>query len=114
MGKFGGNFDDGEDTYEARLKLTEDQLFKVASRAAKQFGEWAAQQMNMTGSEAENYTMALVESDLSADGQKALLDRVDADFQSRSVAANRTRIDKEWTSFYLAAVEKIVGPSKLK
>jgi hypothetical protein len=74
--------------------------FRINSRRAKLFGLWAAEQMSLTGADAEAYAKEVVVVDLEEDGYEDILRKVQADFTARGVDVSdhrqRVKIEELW------------------
>lgn len=70
-----------EQAFEAQYKLDEEHNFKIRARRDRLFGTWIAQQLGLTGQEAEAYAVKAAQLDLEAAGDDNLIEKVKADLQ---------------------------------
>ncbi|NVK19670.1 MAG: DUF1476 domain-containing protein [Methylocystaceae bacterium] len=68
-----------EQAFEAQYKLDEEHNFKIRARRDRLFGTWVAQQLGLTGQEADAYAVKATQLDLEAAGDDNLIDQVKAD-----------------------------------
>ena len=67
------NFNDRERGEEAKYAFDEENAFKIAARAARLSGEWAAGLMGLTAEEADAYKKAVVQADFEEAGQEDVI-----------------------------------------
>lgn len=82
-------FDSREKGFEKKFELDEELKFKIAARAAKLFGQWAAAELGMSGADIETYARQMVVADLAEPGIEDLMRKVEADFTAKSVTHSR-------------------------
>lgn len=80
-----------EKSEEAKYKLDEERHFKIVCRRNKLFAHWAASQLNLKGTAAEDYAKAMVTLLLDDHDQDAVLQRVIDDFRAAGVEVDRVR-----------------------
>lgn len=96
-----------EKGHEAKYKLDEEQRFKVRCRCNRLFGVWAARQLGMAGSEAENYARSLVRLALDAPRADVVLKTVIGDFRAAGVRVDDDAAKAAYARFYAEATETI-------
>src|SRR5271155_2538633 len=84
-----GVFPDREKAFEDKWAHDEELRFKVLARRNKLLGLWAATEMGLKGPSADDYAKAIVQAELSRDGDEAVFQKLRADF----AAANTARTD---------------------
>ena len=67
------NFNDRERGEEAKYAFDEENAFKIAARAARLSGEWAAGLMGLTAEEADGYKKSVVQADFEEAGQEDVI-----------------------------------------
>lgn len=88
-------FDDREQAFENKFKHDQELLFRIYARRAKLIGLWAAEQMGITGEEAEAYGKQIVAVDFEEPGHQDIVRRILADFQAKGVDISAHRLEKE-------------------
>ena len=67
------NFNDRERGEEAKYAFDEETAFKIAARANRLVGEWAAGLMGLTAEEADAYKKAVVQADFEEAGSEDVI-----------------------------------------
>lgn len=67
------SFNERERGEEAKYAFDEENAFKIAARAARLAGEWAAELMGLTSEEADAYKKAVVQADFEEAGQEDVI-----------------------------------------
>jgi hypothetical protein len=102
-------FEDRQRSAEARYAREQEFAFKAQTRAAKLLGLWAAEQLGLSGEEAESYARDVVRADFAEAGIEDIVRKVRADFDAKGVDvtdhAIRRRME-ECTADALAALAK--------
>jgi hypothetical protein len=75
-------FEERKKKYEEKWALDEDLRFKATARRNKLFGLWAAEELGLTGHEAEAYAKAVVASALHGPDADAVFRKVNQDFEA--------------------------------
>ena len=101
------DFDSREKAFEKKFEVDEELKFKIASRAAKLLGLWAAAQLDKTGADAEAYAMQVVDADLAEPGHNDLLGKLEADLSSKGIS--RHRLEKEFADCQKVAQIQVTG-----
>jgi hypothetical protein len=103
------SFDDREQAFENKFSHDGDMEFKIASRAARLFGLWAAGQMGLKGDEAEAYATNSVDIETARTGRDLLLTQVEKDLNARKLSFSRHRLEREMNDCYSAARRQLAG-----
>jgi hypothetical protein len=74
------SLEDRKQAFENKFKMDEEFRFKVNARAVKLLGYWAAEQLGMSGAEADAYAEEVVESDFEEPGNQDVFRKVQKDF----------------------------------
>jgi hypothetical protein len=104
-------FDDRRDTFERKFAHDEELLFKATARRNKLFGLWAAQQLGMTGSDAETYAKAVVVADFEEAGDADVIRKVRQDFEAAGKNASDAELVGVLSGLMNEAVEQIKAGS---
>ena len=72
-------FDDRESAYENKYAHDEEMKFKIAARANKLLGLWAADLMGKSGDDASAYALEVVKSDFEEAGNDDVIRKVVGD-----------------------------------
>jgi hypothetical protein len=62
-------FDQRECAFEKKFAQDEEKLFKAHARRNRLIGQWAAEKLGMSGTDAESYAKALVTIDMDKPGR---------------------------------------------
>ena len=63
-------FDKREEGFERKFALDEEMRFRANARRNKLLGQWAAEKLGLTGSEAEAYVKSVVAADFEEAGDE--------------------------------------------
>jgi hypothetical protein len=92
-------FDDRKRSAEARYAREQEFAFKAQTRAAKLLGLWAAEQLGLSGEEAESYARDVVRADFAEAGIEDLVRKVRADFDAKGVDVTDHVIRRHMTEY---------------
>jgi hypothetical protein len=92
-------FDDRQRSAEARYAREQEFAFKAQTRAAKLLGLWAAEQLGLSGEEAESYARDVVRADFAEAGIEDLVRKVRADFDAKGVDVTDHVIRRRMTEY---------------
>jgi hypothetical protein len=81
-----GVFSDREKAFEDKWAHDEDLRFKVLARRNKLLGLWAATEMGLKGPAADDYAKAIVQAELTKDGDEAVFQKLKADLAAAGIA----------------------------
>ena len=81
-------FDDREKGYEGKFALDQENEFKAHSRRNRLLGQWAAGLMGLNGTGVDEYSKAVVKSDLELPGDDDVLRKVFEDLKGSGVAVS--------------------------
>lgn len=77
------NLNDREKALENKYAKDQETLFRIESRASRLLGLWAAQEMGITGEEADVYAGTVVVSNLKEAGVGDVITKVSADLVAK-------------------------------
>lgn len=78
-------FDDRKDAFENKYAHDEKLSFELEAKCCKIFGLWAAEQMGLTGPEAEAYAKEVVMANLEEAGFDDVFRKVRPDFEAKGL-----------------------------
>jgi hypothetical protein len=99
--------EDREKGFERKFALDEELQFKANARRAKLVGQWAAELMGLTGSEADAYAKSVVVADLAEAGDDDLFRKIRADLDARKVEQSDHQIRRVMDEKLAEAVAQI-------
>jgi hypothetical protein len=88
-------FDEREKSYERKFQQDQELAFKVKARRHRLMGEWAAQQLGLTGDGADAYSRELATLGLEHHGDDDTVARIAHDFAAKGVAIDAAHIRLE-------------------
>ena len=77
-------FDERENAYENKFAFDEETKFKIAARANKLLGLWAAELLGKD--DAEAYALEVIQSDFEEAGHEDVVRKVTADLDGKATA----------------------------
>jgi hypothetical protein len=86
------DFKDRERGEEAKYAFDEENAFKIAARAARLAGEWAAGLMGLTAEEADAYKKAVVQADFEEAGQEDVIRKLLGDLTQAGCGVDEAAI----------------------
>ena len=102
-------FDDREKAFEAKFKLDEEMAFKVNARRDKLLGLWVAEQIGLTGQQAEIYARSVVYSDLANARHDAMIAKLKADLDKAGIPRTDTELRAEMDKLLTIARAEIAA-----
>ena len=100
-------FDDRERQEETRFKHQQELTFKARNRGNKMFGLWVAEQLGLSGEEAESYAKDVVIADFDLPGDEDIFTKVRADLEAKSVEISDHVLQKRLQELRQVAAEQI-------
>jgi hypothetical protein len=101
-------FDKREEGFEKKFALDEEQRFKANARRNRLFGAWAAQQLGLTGPDADAYAKEVVMADFEEAGDDDVFRKVRKDFDAKGVKQS----DQDMRSTMTALMEQAIAQIK--
>ncbi len=98
---------DGEEGFERKFALDEEQRFRAMARRNKLLGLWAAEKLGKTGDAADAYAKEVVISDLEESGDEDVFRKVRRDFDAAGVEQTDHQIRRTMEELMTTAVEQI-------
>ena len=78
-------FDEREQAFEKKFAHQENLDFAVGAKTSKIFGLWAAEQLGISGDEAQAYAQSVVSANLEEAGFEDVIRKVRKDFAEKGV-----------------------------
>lgn len=103
------SFDDRKDAFEKKFAHDEELLFKVEARCCKLFGLWAAEQLGLSGAEADAYAKQVVGSNLEEPGFDDVKRKVKPDFAGKGLDISDHVIDVMLEKLHKEARDQIMN-----
>ena len=102
-------FDDREKTYEAKYAHDQETNFKIQARRNKLLGEWASEQLGLSGADAEAYAKQVIVADFEEPGDEDVFKKVWDDFQNKGVDVSEHRLRKQMGDLLEVAREQVIN-----
>jgi hypothetical protein len=106
------NFEDREKGFERKFALDEELKFKATARRNRLLGLWAAEQMGLTGDDAQAYAREVIKADLAEPGDEDVFRKIRADFDAKGINQSDHQIRRQLSDFMAAAVSQIETEAK--
>lgn len=90
-------FDEREKAAESKFARDSEKEFKAVARRNKLLGLWAAEQMGLSGSEAESYAKQVIAADFDEPGEDDVYRKVMADFKAKGLEISEHRVRRQMT-----------------
>ena len=102
-------FKDRQKTYEAKYAHDQETNFKIMARRNKLIGLWAAEQLGLSGPEAEAYARTVVVADFQEAGDEDVFHKVQADLQAKHVDISEHRIRRQMADMLDTARQQVTA-----
>lgn len=102
-------FEDRKDSFEKKYAHDQEMMFRVEARACKLFGLWAAEQLGLSGADAQTYAKEVVGANLEEAGFDDVKRKVMPDFTAKKLTISEHLIDKELEKFVEQAKQQIMS-----
>jgi hypothetical protein len=99
-------FDKREEAFEKKFAHDEELKFKATARRNKLLGLWAAEQLGLTGAEADSYALALVMSEFET-AEHDVGRKIRKDFDAKGVDQSDHQISRHMNELMAKAVADI-------
>ncbi len=100
-------FEDRKKGEEAKWKHDKELEFKANARRNKLLGLWIAEQMGISGDEAQSYAREVIESDFERPGDSDVVEKVLADCQAANIEMDEYRLRREMERLMVEARAQI-------
>jgi len=106
------NFEDREKGYERKFAHDEELKFKATARRNKLLGLWAAEQLGITGDQAQAYAREVIKADLEIPGDDDVFRKIRRDFDAKGVQKSDHQIRSKMVDLMGVAVGQIETEAK--
>jgi len=101
------SFKDREKAYESKFAHDQELKFKATARRNKLLGEWAAEQMGLSGDDAKTYVAEVIRADLEEPGEEDVFRKIWADFQDRNVEQSEHQVRRQLQDLMDEAIRQV-------
>ena len=101
------SFDEREKSFENKFKRDEELKFKATARRNRLLGLWAAEQMGISGDDAEAYAKEVVKSDFERPGDDDVLEKVHGDLQAKGLDLSEHIVRKHMDELLAVAMQQV-------
>lgn len=105
-------FEDREKGFERKFAHDEELKFKATARRNKLLGLWAAEQLGLSGDDAQAYAREIVKADLAEPGEEDVFRKVRSDFDAKGVGQSDHQIRRMMSELMAAAVNQLETEGK--
>lgn len=106
------SFKDREKGFERKFAHDEELKFKATARRNRLLGLWAAEQMGLTGDDAQNYAREVIKADFEEPGDEGVFRKIRRDFDAKGVSQSDHQIRRQMTDLLAEAVSQIEAAGK--
>jgi len=100
-------FDKREEGFEKQFAHDEELRFKANARRNKMLGAWAANQLGLSGADADAYAKEVVMADFEEAGDDDVFRKIRKDFDAKGIKQTDQQIRTTMTSLMAEAVTQI-------
>ena len=100
-------FDKREEGFEKQFAHDEELRFKANARRNKMLGAWAANQLGLSGPDADAYSKEVVMADFEEAGDEDVFRKIRKDFDAKGIKQTDQQIRTTMTSLMAEAVAQI-------
>ena len=101
------SFDDRESAFENKFVHDAEIEFKIAARANKLLGLWAADLLGKSGEEADKYALEVVVSDFEEAGHEDVIRKVHKDLKGLTPTLSKAAIGSKLAAYASQAAQEI-------
>jgi hypothetical protein len=106
------SFEDREKGYERKFAHDEELKFRATARRNKLLGLWAAEQLGMSGDEAQAYAREVIKADLEIPGDDDVFRKIRRDFDAKGVQKSDHQIRSKMVDLMGVAISQIEAEAK--
>jgi len=92
-------FSDRERGQEEKFAREQDQTFRIHARRDKLLGLWIADQMGLSGEQADAYALTLVKADMREPGDDDVVQQAMADLSEKDLPVDETEVRSQMAKF---------------
>jgi len=101
------SFDKREEGFEQQFAHDEELRFKAIARRNKMLGLWAAGNLGLSGTDAENYARSIVLAEFEQGGDSAVIAKIRKDLEAKGIAQSEHQITRTMTELMATAITDI-------
>jgi len=101
------SFKDREKAFESKFAHDQELKFKATARRNKLLGQWAADQMGLSGDDAQAYVSEVIRSDLEEPGDEDLFRKIWNDFQAKAVDQSEHQVRRQIQDLMEEAISQV-------
>ena len=102
-------FDDRKKGQEAKFAHDAELRFKAEARRNKLLGMWAAEQLGLSGTEANAYAAEVVDSDFAEAGDEDVFRKVAGDFKEKGVSISEDALRQKMVELVGVAQQQVLA-----
>jgi hypothetical protein len=106
------SFEDREKGFERKFAHDEELKFRATARRNRLLGLWAAEQMGITGENADAYAREVIKADLEEPGDEDVFRKIRADFDAKGVDQSDHQIRRRMFDLMGEAIGQIESEAK--
>ena len=100
-------FDKREEGFERKFALDEEMRFRATARRNKLLGQWAAEKLGLSGSEADAYAKSVVAADFEEAGDDDVFRKLRKDFDAKGVNQSDHQIRRTMDELLGKAIQQL-------
>ena len=105
-------FEDREKGYERKFAHDQELKFRATARRNKMLGLWAAEQLGLSGEEAQAYAKEVIKADLEIPGDEDVFRKIRRDFDAKGVQKSDHQIRSKIVDLMGVAISQIEAEAK--
>jgi len=105
------NLDDRKSAFESKFAHDQEMMFKIEARCCKLFGLWMAEQLGLTGDEANVYAAEVVAANLDEPGFDDVIRHVMPDITSKGLDISEHALNTQLETYFAEAEQQIANES---
>lgn len=102
-------FQDREEAFESKYKHDEEIRFRTHARRNKLFGLWVAEQLGLSGEEAQHYARTVIQADMKVPGDSDIFEKIQTDLKNAGVEISEHRLHKRLEECMSEAKQQIMS-----
>lgn len=102
------DFEDRKTAFEKKFAHDEELAFRAEARCCKLFGLWMAEQLGLSGPEAEAYAGEVVAANLEEPGFNDVKNAVQKDIDAKGLDISDHMLDTQLEKFFAQAREQLM------
>lgn len=101
------SFKDREKSYEAKYAHDQETNFKIQARRNKLLGGWVAEQLGLSGEDADAYAKQVIAADFDEPGDEDVFRKIWGDLQEHGVDISEHRVRKQMSELLDTARQQV-------